>query len=75
LERKVRLLEQNPDSPYVHGAVRMIDSKGNPLPDNLFDCAPVEPRSVTMPRFLKVNFVNITVLFSAWLPCASSTLA
>ena len=60
LERKINLLEQNAEAPFVHGAVHMIDANGNRLPDDLFDCAPVEQKSVTLPRFLKVNFVNIT---------------
>jgi len=58
LERKISLLEQTPDSPYIHGAVQKIDERGNQLSYDVFDCAPVEPRKVTLPRFLKVNFVN-----------------
>jgi len=60
LERKISLLEQKTDSPYVHGAVQFIDSQGNKLPGDDFKLAPIEHRSVTLPRFLKVNFVNIT---------------
>jgi glycosyltransferase involved in cell wall biosynthesis len=60
LERKVELLKKRPDAPYVHGAVRFIDSQGNDLPANDYKCAPIEERKVTLPRFLKVNFVNIT---------------
>jgi glycosyltransferase involved in cell wall biosynthesis len=60
LERKAELLEKSPDAPYVHGAVRFIDSKGNDLPADDYKCAPVEEKSVTLPRFLKTNFVNVT---------------
>lgn len=60
LARRVALLEKHPDAPYVHGAVRFIDPSGNDLPPDDFRCAPVEDRNVTLPRFLKVNFVNIT---------------
>ena len=60
LERKVELLEKRPDAPYVHGAVRFIDSKGNDLPADDYKCTPVEEKNATLPRFLKVNFVNVT---------------
>jgi glycosyltransferase involved in cell wall biosynthesis len=60
LERKVELLKKRPDAPYVHGAVRFIDSKGNDLPPDDYKCAPIEERNVTLPRFLKMNFVNVT---------------
>jgi hypothetical protein len=56
----MELLDKRPDAPYVHGAVRLIDTHGKTLPPGDFPCAPVEERSVTLPRFLTVNFVNIT---------------
>jgi glycosyltransferase involved in cell wall biosynthesis len=60
LERKVELLGKRPDAPYTHGAVRFIDPQGNDLPADDYKCAPIEERNVTLPRFLKMNFVNIT---------------
>ena len=60
LERKIGMLEQNAKSPLVHGPTRFIDPKGNELPHDNFECAAIEQRNVTLPRFLKVNFVNIT---------------
>jgi len=62
LERKINLLEQQPDASFVHGAVRFIDSDGNKCPGGNFECAPIENRKETLPRFLKVDFVNITTV-------------
>ncbi|MGD0207889.1 MAG: glycosyltransferase [Verrucomicrobiota bacterium] len=60
LGNKVRLLEQFPEAPFVHGAVRFADSEGNERPGDDFKCATIEERKETSTRFLKVNFVNIT---------------
>jgi len=60
LRQKLGLLKHDAEAPYAHGAVNFIDSQGLPLPKVDFECAEVEGRDVTLPRFLKVNFANTT---------------
>jgi glycosyltransferase involved in cell wall biosynthesis len=60
LKRKLELLEHYTDSPFVHGAVRFIDSNGAEIPSDDYGCATLEPRKVTLERFTRVNFVNLT---------------
>lgn len=60
LGNKFRLLTQFPEAPFVHGAVRFADSEGHERPGDDYECAILEERKVTLPRFLVVNFVNVT---------------
>lgn len=60
LGNKIRLLTQYQEAPFVHGAVRFADSDGDERPGDDFKCPIVEDRKKTAPRFLEINFVNVT---------------